>query len=158
MTDNSYKLFASAPTPGTDMRRLSDTPAPHNSKSTNDLDTPERDAIASTPSGTKISLKTGQPIANGSNGNANAAEPDKKPEVIKGPWRLLRLLPRESRHIIGRMLVIDPRLRAPLDEVLKDPWVSGTEICRQEEQGIVIPAEGHTHTLEPPAAQPPPGK
>ncbi|TVY31606.1 Serine/threonine-protein kinase [Lachnellula subtilissima] len=39
MTDNSYKLFASVPTPGTDMRRLSDTPAP--SKSTNDVERPQ---------------------------------------------------------------------------------------------------------------------
>ncbi|TVY34165.1 Serine/threonine-protein kinase [Lachnellula occidentalis] len=147
MTDNSYKLFASVPTPGTDMRRLSDTPAP--SKSTNDLETPARDTIpASTPS-TKA------------NGNGNGAAPvtaEKKPEVIKGPWRLLRLLPRESRHIMSRMLEIDPRKRATLEEVLSDPWVSDTVICRQEEGGIVIKAEGHTHTLEPPSAPTAPTK
>jgi serine/threonine protein kinase len=141
LTDNSYKLFASPPTPGTDIRRISDSP----SKSTSDLDTPARDAV---PDGSAHT-------ANGSNGAA--PEVEKKPEVIKGPWRLLRLLPRESRHIIGRMLEINPKNRATLDEVLEDPWVSGTAICRQELGGAVIRAEGHFHTLEPPASQPAPG-
>jgi serine/threonine protein kinase len=140
MTDNSYKLFASPPTPGTDIRRISDSP----SKSTNDLATPARDAVPDAQSG---SVST----ANGSNGVA--PEIEKKPEAIKGPWRLLRLLPRESRHIIGRMLEINPKNRATMDEILEDPWISGTKICRQELGGAVIRAEGHVHTLEPPAAQ-----
>jgi serine/threonine protein kinase len=141
MTDNSYKLFASPPSPGTDMRRLSDTPAP--SKSTTDLDTPARDAVADSPATSK---STTGPTANGN----GAAPAEKKPEVIKGPWRLLRLLPRESRHIMARMLEIDPKKRATMEEVLADPWVSGTNICRQEEGGRIVRAEGHTHTLEPP--------
>lgn len=56
---------------------------------------------------------------------------------------------------MSRMLEIDPRKRATLEEVLADPWVSGTVICRQEEGGNVIKAEGHTHTLEPPSAPTP---
>jgi hypothetical protein len=137
MTDNSYKLFASPPTPGTDIRRLSDPHAP--SKSTTDLDTPARDAI---------------PGSNPANGATNGSVPEgeKKPEVVKGPWRLLRLLPRESRYIIGRMLEIDPRKRATMAEVLDDPWISGTDICRQEEQGRLYRSQGHTHTLEAPAS------
>lgn len=120
------------------MRRHSDVP--HTSKSTTDLDTPARDAIPTASSGATIN------------------EAEKKPEVIRGPWRLLRLLPRESRHIMGRMLELDPKKRATLAEILEDPWISGTPICRQEDGGKVIPAEGHTHTLEPPAAQASPGK
>jgi serine/threonine protein kinase len=145
MTDNSYKLFASPPTTGTDMnaKRLSDTS--NVSKSTNDLNTPERDAIPA-PGGAS---------ANGSNG---AIEPEKKSETIKGPWRLLRLLPRESRHIMGRMLEIDPKKRATMGEILEDRWISGTGICRQELGGKVIRADGHTHTLEPPSSAPPPTK
>ena len=146
MTDNSYKLFASTPTPGTDIRRLSDAP----SKSTTDLNTPARDAVADvTPQSTTPSAATGP---------HGSAEAEKKPEVIKGPWRLLRLLPRESRHIMGRMLEIDPRNRATMGEVLKDPWVVNVVICRQEENGEVFKAPGHVHTLEGPAAQPPPTK
>lgn len=55
---------------------------------------------------------------------------------------------------MGRMLEIDPRKRAPLAEILEDPWISGTDICRQEEQGKVTRAPGHTHTLEGPAPSP----
>ena len=81
-----------------------------------------------------------------------------KQEVIKGPWRLLRILPRESRHVIGRMLKIDPAERADMDEVLEDEWVNGTPVCEQEEQGRVIRAKGHVHTLEPGSGAPPPAK
>lgn len=69
--------------------------------------------------------------------------------TIKGPMRLLRLLPRETRHIIGRMLELDPRKRATMDEVLADPWVQNALVCRQEENGAVFRAPGHTHALQP---------
>jgi serine/threonine protein kinase len=153
MTDNSYKLFASTPTPGTEMGKMVDGVP---SKSTTDLNTPERAIVAENSA---VSPKSEQPPTTGT-AVSGSTEGEKKPEVIKGPWRLLRLLPRESRHIIGRMLEIDPRKRATMAEVLADPWVSGTVICRQEEQGRVFHAPGHVHTLEPPsaAAQPPPAK
>jgi len=69
--------------------------------------------------------------------------------TIKGPMRLLRLLPRETRHIIGRMLELDPRKRATMDEVLADPWVQNALVCRQEENGTVFRAPGHSHALQP---------
>ena len=70
---------------------------------------------------------------------------------IKGPWRLLRLLPRESRYIIGLMLEINPKKRATLQEVLVDPWLAAAPVCRQEDGGAVVSAPGHIHTLEPTA-------
>jgi len=152
-TDNSYKLFASPPTPGTDINR-SGNPVPV-SKSTNALEnTPERDSESVGTQG-PTSASSGKPELNEDGSlhitrSANG-EQRKVPDVIKGPWRLLRLLPRESRHIIGRMLEIDPKKRATMSEVLDDPWVSDTPICRQLEHGKVIKAEGHTHTLEPPS-------
>lgn len=141
MTDNSYKLFASPPTPGTEMRRASDLPP---SKSASQLtDVPARDTEA-VPQRASSGAVNGSEPANGE---------EKKPEVIKGPWRLLRLLPRESRQIIGKMLQIDPKQRATMSDILDDPWVANTPICRQlPEGGRVIKAEGHTHTLEPPQA------
>ncbi|KAI6710621.1 hypothetical protein PZA11_003647 [Diplocarpon coronariae] len=146
MTDNSFKLFASPPTPGTEMRRNSDTSLP--SLSTVDLDAPARDTDpAPVP---VVKVKSNLKVAPGSE--------DKKPEVVKGPWRLLRLLPRESRFIMSLMLQIDPKKRATMDDVLADEWVSGTPICRQEEGGEVFRGPGHVHTLEPPAAQPSPAK
>lgn len=74
-------------------------------------------------------------------------------QTIKGPWRLLRLLPRESRHIIGRMLEIDPKKRATLEEIMEDKWVKSTPVCKQIEGGKIVNAENHTHTLEPGNAQ-----
>ena len=68
---------------------------------------------------------------------------------IRGPWRLLRLLPRESRYLIGRMLDTDPATRATLEEVQADPWLAKRTCCRQEEGGAVVRAEGHDHVLEP---------
>lgn len=129
MTDNSYKLFASPPSP--ESRRLSQNP-----------DVPPADPVP----GIKV-----HPSMVGLDANGQ----EKKPEVIKGPWRLMRLMPRESRNIIGRMLTINPRERAQMGEILDDPWVKTTPICRQLSnggKGEVVRAPGHTHTLEPPAS------
>ncbi|KAF2860974.1 Pkinase-domain-containing protein [Piedraia hortae CBS 480.64] len=72
-----------------------------------------------------------------------------KPDQVKGPMRLLRLLPRESRPIISRMLDLNPRTRATMDEILHDPWVQNSLVCRQEENGTIVSAPNHTHTLQP---------
>lgn len=151
MTDNSYKLFASPPSPSPDTSKLAEITS--KSKSETDIakviaDSERLDGGAKKPpsKATTASDKPA-PIINGG---------EKKPEVIKGPWRLLRLLPRETRHIIGRMLEIDPRKRATMAEILEDPWVNSTVICRQDpDTGKVIKAPGHTHTLEPPSPMPP---
>ncbi|KAK3073035.1 Nitrogen permease reactivator protein [Teratosphaeriaceae sp. CCFEE 6253] len=81
------------------------------------------------------------------------SDPNNQP-VIKGPLRLLRLLPRETRHIIGRMLELDPKRRADMDEILEDPWVQNSLVCRQEENGLIIKAPNHTHALQPSNPQP----
>lgn len=80
-----------------------------------------------------------------------SAQSGQRQEVIKGPWRLLRILPRESRYIIGRMLIVNPKNRATLEEVLLDEWVRKIQVCRQEPTGEVIRAPGHDHVLEPPS-------
>lgn len=84
----------------------------------------------------------------------NAQPPAQRQEVIKGPWRLLRILPRESRYIIGRMLKVSPKERATLDEVLADDWIRSILTCRQEDSGEVISTSNHTHVLEPPSQSP----
>lgn len=145
LSDNSYKLFAAEPTPGHDPKSLIPP-----SRSTNDLSNiPQRDIFVEEnmkhqrPKSTEVST----PVTTG---GTDARDQEKK-EVIKGPWRLLRLLPRESRHIIGRMLTIDPKKRAEMAEILDEPWVSDTVICRQVGHGEVMKAQDHTHVLEPPA-------
>lgn len=154
-TDNSYRLFASEPTPGHDPKKLVLPP----NKSTSALnDTPQRDFFpgdedkkAKQPedkAAAKDTPKSETP-ASGTTTTITASG-DKPKEVIRGPWRILRLLPRESRHVIGRMLEIDPKKRAKMAEILEDGWVSNAVICRQVDQGQVIKAEDHKHTLEGP--------
>lgn len=76
-------------------------------------------------------------------------ETQQQQQVIKGPWRLLRLLPRESRYIIGQMLEVDISKRATMDQILADRWILSSEFCYQEDGGQVINAARHQHTLEP---------
>lgn len=130
LIDNSYKLFVSPPTPGTPVpdsgpRRGSE----HNDKFPDD------------------SRRPSEPHSNGAHHHSESQTSEKQ-EVIKGPWRLLRILPRESRHIIGRMLKVDPLERATMEEVLEDSWCSSVPVCSQDEQGKVYLAPGHEHTLE----------
>ena len=141
--DNSYKLFISPPTPG--------TPVPDSQPRKN----------------SEISPTQGTSDANGghvhhhrshSNEHDRPATGDKQ-EVIKGPWRLLRILPRETRHIVGRMLKVDPAERAQMDEVLEDEWILASKVCSQDMNGQINRAEGHMHTLEPGSGGgPPPAK
>jgi serine/threonine protein kinase len=146
MSDNSYRLFASEPTPGHDPKKLV---LP--SRSTGDLENiPSRDFVAEEPS-KKLEPSEAEP----STTSQTDAKDTERKEVIRGPWRLLRLLPRESRHIVGRMLIIDPKKRANMAEILDEPWVSNTVICRQVGPGQIILADDHTHVLEPPTPAPP---
>lgn len=155
MTDNSYKLFAADPTPGHDPRKLVGA-----SRSTNDLSTtpardflPEDDGKDQAKEKDKSAQKDQKDTAV-SNGASTASNTGDKKETIKGPWRILRLLPRESRHIVHKMLEIDPKKRANMEEILQEPWVADTPICQQFEHGQIIPADNHSHILEPPASQP----
>ncbi|KAF9344083.1 serine/threonine protein kinase [Mortierella sp. AD094] len=46
-----------------------------------------------------------------------------------GKNRLLKLMPRESRAILSRMLEVDPAKRALMTEVMEDSWVKNIEAC-----------------------------
>jgi serine/threonine protein kinase len=149
IVDNSYKLFVSPPTPG--------TPIP-DSKPRRASEMPSANA------GQDDHRRQSEPQANHHHHHEHSSEQGSesrsgdKQEVIKGPWRLLRILPRESRHIIGRMLKVDPAERASMDEVLEDEWVLGSRVCSQEMNGQVHRAEGHSHTLEAGSGGAPPAK
>ncbi|KAK0641585.1 kinase-like domain-containing protein [Cercophora newfieldiana] len=153
-SDSSFRLFSAEPTPGHDPKKIMLPP----SQSTSALHgMPERDLDPSVfrkhdnakhDDNKAESPKT--PASAGPDGTTTTSAPEKK-ETIKGPWRILRLLPRESRHVIGQMLEIDPKKRAKMDEILEDPWVADTVICRQMEGGVVVNSEDHTHILEPPS-------
>lgn len=156
LSDNSFKLFAAEATPGHDPNKLiSPAKSPgldkefvHNGHTHHHhghkRDTPEHH-------------KKDEPSQKTSNTAADGSAPPQK-EVIRGPWRILRLLPKESRHIIHRMLEMDPKKRATMDEIMQNPWVADSVICQQLEHGEVIHGEDHTHILEPSSSQLPPPK
>ncbi len=171
LTDNSYKLFVSPPTPGTPLvepglRRSSDDRSKSEPMIASAAEearrgsAPPTDTTSRQPSGEEAgkhhhshhhSHREDQiPGAENSQSTSTPApSPSPKPEVIKGPWRLLRLLPRETRSIMGKMLEINPKARATLDEMMADPWISNTPVCSQLEGGKIVRAPGHEHTLEP---------
>jgi len=153
-SDNSYRLFISQPTD--EERRLSgiypvSEPASRQASDSSDTHTTHSHHHSHTRNSDpahraeSVAAPASQPAA------STAAAPP--PQVIKGPWRLLRLLPRESRHIVGRMLEVDPGRRATLEDVHADPWIARVPVCRQEERGRVYNAPGHVHTLEPSAGE-----
>ncbi|KAE9984349.1 hypothetical protein EG328_008834 [Venturia inaequalis] len=162
LSDNSYKLFVTEPTddekrsgpypqkPVSDpvSRALSDpndSPHQHPRKSTDETNSSR--AVSDKAQSSATSQVDGVASSQQSTATNNSQQ---QQQVIKGPWRLLRLLPRETRHIVSRMLDLDPRTRATLEEVLQDPWVLNARICAQEEKtGRILRAEGHEHTLEP---------
>lgn len=59
---------------------------------------------------------------------------------------------------MGKMLQVNPKNRATLEEMMADPWMSGTPVCQQGEGGQLIKARGHEHTLEPGTPAPAPGQ
>ena len=175
LTDNSYKLFVSPPTPGTPpaeagLRRASEG----RSKSEPSVIPAAEEAFRG--SAPPIDIKSHQSSGEGAgkphhhhhhredqtpvtenvqSTPIQAAPASSKPEVIKGPWRLLRLLPRETRAIMGKMLEINPKARATLSDMMADPWISNTPVCSQLEGGKIVRAPGHDHTLEPGTPSPP---
>lgn len=199
VSDNSYRLFVSTPTPGTpvpdaDPRRhrpvksapdlhsaaIEDKPPQYAANISEEpskiMATPPRSPVKPTTGNQEENLppETTQEKPPTKDTNCDKANTQNKPtrttskeapplppgsaqaagqrqEVIKGPWRLLRLLPRESRYIIGRMLKVSVKDRATLDDVLTDEWVRNIKACQQEVTGEVIKAPGHTHVLEPPS-------
>ncbi|KAI9319083.1 kinase-like domain-containing protein, partial [Dichotomocladium elegans] len=58
-------------------------------------------------------------------------------------YRILRLLPRESRPIIGALLDLDPRRRPTLKMLLDDEWVRRIDVCT-----IDTPGAHHVHHVQ----------
>ncbi|ORZ00555.1 kinase-like domain-containing protein [Syncephalastrum racemosum] len=63
-------------------------------------------------------------------------------KTAKGAERLFKLLPRESRPILSRILEPDPLKRCTLQDVLNDPWVAQIPMCTPE-----TACDNHIHHL-----------
>ncbi|KAG7663089.1 uncharacterized protein J8A68_003399 [[Candida] subhashii] len=68
-----------------------------------------------------------------------------------GPERLLKLLPEPSRNVIKNMLILDPRKRFLMPDVLSDAFVQGIQVCleQKDENGEVVveSPSNHSHHL-----------
>ncbi|KAM7201640.1 Protein kinase-like domain containing protein [Rhypophila sp. PSN 637] len=152
LSDSSFKLFAAEPSPGHDPKKLIAPVHPAASESAlKDLPARDFDPQAIRENKDTENKDKDSKTTKAADGSTTTSTNPEKKEVVRGPWRILRLLPRESRHVIGRMLDLDPKKRAQMSEVLDDPWVSNTIICRQTEPNVVVQADDHTHILEPPS-------
>lgn len=144
-SDVSYKYFVSEPSPGAPSveslkRRTStnyDTISMHSSHHHH------HDSAPASTNGTTGSTSTERTESTVSR-DSTASQ-----QSLRGPWRLLRLLPRESRYCIGRMLDTDPQTRATMEEIMSEPWIAQKECCYQDESGKVHRIPGHDHVLEP---------
>lgn len=70
------------------------------------------------------------------NVNGSKSEANEDPKNIRGPWRLLRLLPTSSRELLGRILVVDVKKRCSVSDIQEDKWM------KRIEEISVLP-EGH---------------
>lgn len=162
ISDNSYRLFVSPPDPDQEKllygHRGSASSARNSIANVNDRGGVQSEPASRNPSGNGDEHKhhhhhrhhddASQPKSESVSRQSTQSDPNAQ-ATIKGPLRLLRLLPRETRHIIGRMLELDPNRRATMEEILQDPWVQNSLVCQQEEGGRVVKAPNHTHTLQP---------
>lgn len=140
LTDNSFKQFVASPTPATPSEAL-----PKGNS----------DGRPSTPPAEGSRRRSPVPSDSTASDHHRRHRQDDgatKQEAMKGPWRLLRLLPRESRNIMAQMLELNPLRRATLEDMMSDPWISNSPVCSQVEAGRVVRAVGHEHTLEPGSA------
>ncbi|CCG81229.1 Serine/threonine-protein kinase oca2 [Taphrina deformans PYCC 5710] len=83
--------------------------------------------------------------------------PPGEPQVqIRGPWRLLRLLPRESRSVIKGMLELLPENRHTMHDIVGDSWIQSIDMCYEDKNtGTVHKSATHQHVLIGPEAQKP---
>lgn len=157
LSDNSFKLFVAAPSPGTPHHDAMSRRQSENQMKMSEMAIDEQDKVVNPEQPLDVSRPESQPAHHHHHDHhhdhdhhqTETPPGEEKKEVLRGPWRLLRLLPRETRSIIGKMLEVNPKHRATLEVLMSDPWVSQTPVCSQVDEGQIINVEGHTHTLEP---------
>lgn len=80
--------------------------------------------------------------------NPQSAEAGDPQQNIRGPWRLLRLLPRESRSVIKGMLELDPTRRFRMHDIVLDNWIQSIDMCYEDKtSGSIHKGADHNHVL-----------
>jgi len=136
-SDNSFKLFSMPQDTPSGLSTPAPLPTSRNHQNNRPSAGVDQAASKESPQGSEGTLSNPAPSTVQGSG-----------QQIKGSHRLLRLLPRESRHIISRMLGLDPKKRATLEEIWSDGWIQSISYCQQEEGGEIVKGAGHTHVLE----------
>ncbi|QSL65630.1 hypothetical protein MERGE_002943 [Pneumocystis wakefieldiae] len=65
---------------------------------------------------------------------------------VRGPWRLLRLLPRETRCTIQGMLEINSKCRWTMEQIMEQAWIKSVQMCHINSDNDVVKAKNHVHT------------
>ncbi|AET40008.1 putative serine/threonine protein kinase RTK1 Ecym_5241 [Eremothecium cymbalariae DBVPG len=78
--------------------------------------------------------------------NLFCQDPEDEADYSRGPYRLLKLLPQQSRPLIGKMLELDINKRLSIEEVVKDQWLQSIEVCDANDYPSVSP-KTHLHHL-----------
>ena len=148
MNDNSFKLFATEPDIP-DMNKDKESTSSEIVTAIN-REKNERLGLDSTSTtsnpGTTTTATTAGSV---SLPNTPTSEHPPQQQVIKGPWRLLRLLPGVSRPILGQMLKLDPKKRATMDQIMKDEWIQSLAMCTIAKTGELMKGNDHQHTVVP---------
>lgn len=75
-------------------------------------------------------------------------EPENEKDTTKGPFKILKLLPRSSRKLISQMMILDPKKRILMHDVMKDEWLQSIEVCQVDKNMKLIQTpQSHTHHL-----------
>ncbi|EPX71989.1 HAL protein kinase Oca2 [Schizosaccharomyces octosporus yFS286] len=74
-------------------------------------------------------------------------------QEVYGPWRLLRLLPRDTRAAVLHMLDLDPVRRYDIHSVFADDWIANISMCHMQ-NNKVIRSPTHLHNLVSPEGSP----
>ena len=157
MSDPSFKNFASSPNPYTSDSRSSSLTVSR--KTTLDS------SVTLTHTDTQFMASGNHQLSptesNGSQIKKNELPPP-PPPINKGPMKLLnRVNPPQSRPLIGRMLDLNPKTRAKMDEIWSDPWFMSLKRCEMIEEiqpdgsrKMVVKRDGtHTHVLVGPSGE-----
>lgn len=74
------------------------------------------------------------------------SEPEHPKDLIAGPYRLLKVLPKASRELLGSMLEIEPKKRVLLDDIISNDWFKSIESCVVDTKTGKLIGKPHNHT------------
>ena len=159
MSDPSFRNFSSAPNPYV----IASTPSANPSNSRSSSQAVSRKSTLDSSATLTPSQSGGKGLSTTTSGSSlRTEETPPPPPINKGPMKLLnRITPPQSRPIIGRLLDINPKTRAGMEDIWTDPWFITLKRCEMVEERtpdggkrmVVKRAGTHTHILVGPSGE-----